>query len=118
MMGYRLYCRDADNENSEVCYGKLYGYIEPDADELESVKYLVSIGKVEQEDAILFDYDWFFATKLSAEEYRKFIDLYEAEYAKHSGEMWFRKGKYEKYPRNEKQEALYQRDTEKIIEWV
>lgn len=117
-MGYRLYCRDADNENSEVCYGKLYGYIEPDVEELDSFKYLVGISKLEEDDAITMECACgIVITKLTAEEYRRFIDLYEEEYEKHSGEMWFRKGEYEKYPRNEEKDELYKRDTKKIIEW-
>lgn len=114
-MGYRLYCRDDKNE---VCYGKLYAYTDCDVDKLASFKYLLDIGKVEEEDAISFECDWNAEITLTAEEYRKFIDLYEKDYEAHSGEMYFRKGNYSKYPREKEQEELYQRDTEKIIEWV
>lgn len=85
-MGYRLYVHTADG--GEYCLGKLYGYpnhLDGDPDhaywaheELPSAEYLVSIGKLNEED--LFGYGFDRKIGLSGEEYREFARLYDADH--------------------------------------
>ena len=46
-MGYRLYCRNSGDRQSEICFGKLVGYTD---DELKSLQYLLKIHKISKED--------------------------------------------------------------------
>ena len=75
-MGYRLYV-NADAQPDKVYSGyKLYGYVEPD--KLSSLQYLESLGKV-NDDCYFFDYGDDPAIVLTAEEFRKFAKLYDAD---------------------------------------
>jgi hypothetical protein len=47
-MGYRLYCRNSGDRQSEICFGKLVGYTNDI--ELKSLQYLLKIRKISKED--------------------------------------------------------------------
>ena len=47
-MGYRLYCRNSGDRESEICFGKLIGY--SDDQELKSLQYLLKIRKISKKD--------------------------------------------------------------------
>lgn len=88
-MGYRLDVTDLGNNNNY--YGtKHYGYLkestsgEPGERQLESYKYLVSIGKFNGKE--LFEYGCENPCELTAEQFKKFIELYNKEYL--SGISW------------------------------
>ena len=75
-MGYYLHISD---EQNSVCGGKLYGYISNEEfDTLESVNYLIRIGKIKYEER--FDYNiWWLCPEpivLNANQFRAFIILY------------------------------------------
>lgn len=84
-MGYRL-CID-DNIQKIDYYGtKLYGYFGAFAFEMDfmsSVKYLLSINKIE--DNSYFDYGSNIEVELTAEEFNTFIKLYSEDYQKYTG---------------------------------
>lgn len=79
-MGYRLWVKADALPDKWYCGNKLYGYVEDD--ELSSLKYLESLGKVSKDercDCYFFDYDGDPAIVLSADEFRKFAELYDAD---------------------------------------
>lgn len=85
-MGYRLYI----NDDSELCCGKLYGYI--DNIHLQSLQFLCDIGAFDSEIAEyvsvyengdkykivkeMFDANWNIEAVISKENFEKFIWLY------------------------------------------
>lgn len=77
-MGYRIDITDVVTKTNY--YGtKHYGYAKcGDEHQLESFKYLVSIGKMKGDE--YFEYGCENACVLNAEQFRRFIELYNKEY--------------------------------------
>lgn len=75
-MGYRPEFKDLQNPDLLFYGTKLYGYV--DESKLQSYKYLLSIGKAEEDD--LWDYPFEHEMILTAEQFRKFVDLYEKDF--------------------------------------
>lgn len=77
-MGYRLEVKCVDHPELSFYGTKLYGYLEESCIEcklLKSAQYLLSLGKVEDEDEY-WGYGADHETRLTAEETRTFLELY------------------------------------------
>jgi hypothetical protein len=107
-MGYRPDIMDTKRPELRFYDTKLYGYV--DHEQLSSFKYLLSIGKVDED--VIWDYSWQNEMILTAEEFRKFMPLYEKEFDEL---MSFGKLK-DYYDYNIIQELL-KTDNDKHIEW-
>lgn len=77
-MGYRLNVKDLNDTSLEFYGTKLYGYYKET--ELESYKYLKSLGKVTEET--MWDYCFENKIILTCEEFNIFIKLYAADFKK------------------------------------
>ena len=110
-MGYRLEVTDLANHNRY--YGtKHYGYvINENEKKLGSYKYLLSIEKFCGDE--FFEYGCENTCILNAEQFRKFIELYNEEYL--SGISW-------KFPHNileeDEMKVIYESQNDKRIRWL
>lgn len=107
-MGYRPEFKDM--ENPDLCfYGtKLYGYTDESA--LSSFQYLLSIRKVERDT--IWDYGSPNEMTLTAEQFRKFMQLYEKDFDERS--EYLNLCEYHDYNIIR---ALMQTESDKHIEW-
>ena len=108
-MGYRPEIRDLQNPNLRFYGTKLYGYVSDDL-ELPSRRYLISIGKVEEGD--FWDYPFPHEMTLTAEQFRKFMELYEKDFDEY-GEF----GKLSEYHDYNVIQELLKSESDKHIEW-
>lgn len=109
-MGFRMDVIDAEHPELKYSETKLFGYFEGKG--LRSYQYLLSKGKIEGDE--IFDYGLDLEIELTAEEFREFIDLYNADYmdAWHNAPGWnITEGDYEQI------DALKSTKSKKIISW-
>lgn len=109
-MGYRPEIKDL--RNPDLCfYGtKLYGYV-ADESELPSYQYLIQIGKLTHEDDY-WGYGFTHEMTLTAEEFRKFMELYEQDFDEFGGF-----GKLSEYHDYNIIQELLESGSDKHIEW-
>lgn len=92
-MGYMLSIDKKEGKNRKnLLYGtKLYGYF--DYRDLESCKYLVDIGKIDETDFILddlyFGYNSTINFELTKKQLKKFLKLYEKDYNRVYSKIYF-----------------------------
>lgn len=77
-MGYSMNVTEIDSPRNDLdWYGaKLFGYYKNDV--LDSMQYLISLGKVD--DDAIWDYGIENEITLTADEFRTFLDLYQADF--------------------------------------
>jgi hypothetical protein len=107
-MGYRLEISEIKDKKAEykACGGKLYGYT--DETNFKSRQYLVDKGYLTGDE--YWDYGCVDDIKVSAQEFREFIKLY--------NEDWNNSGKFKDDILNDEEiKELMKNDNDKILEW-
>ena len=108
-MGYRPEIKDLQNPDLRFYGTKLYGYVRDDL-ELPSRRYLISIGKVKDDD--VWDYTFSHEMILTAEQFRKFMELYENDFDEYG-----KFGKLSEYHDYNVIQELLKSESDKHIEW-